>query len=109
MKTILFFLALIPIMLTAQVDTTLVAIDTSDAVKFQNKIEVGRNATIFTIRQFQDESTFVQTQIQGKKAVIERLTQMLRQLNQDEALLVKQLVIIRERKKEIRAARELYK
>lgn len=109
MKTILFFLALIPIMLTAQVDTTLVAVDTSEAVKLQAKYEISRSGQKYTIRQFQDESTFVQTEIQGKRAIIERLTQILRQLNADEALLVRQLAILRERKKEIRAARELYK
>lgn len=108
MKTIL--LILFPFFAYGQVqDSTLVAVDTSNAVKQLNRFEISRSANLYTIKQFQDESTFVQTQVTGKAEAVRRLTQILKQLNSDEALLLKQLVIIRERKKEIRTARDLYK
>lgn len=109
MRILILALCFFALNLNAQVDTTLVEIDTSLTVKMQNKIEVSRAAGVYTIRQYQDESTFVQTQVTGKKNAVERLTLMLKQLNKDEALLMRQLVILRERKKEVRAARELYK
>lgn len=108
MKTIL--LLLFPFIDFGQVqDSTAVAVDTSNTVKLLNRFEISRNLNVYTIKQFQDETTFVQTQITGKNEAVRRLSAILRQLNADEALLLKQLVIIRERKKEIKAARELYK
>ena len=93
----------------AQQDTLTVAVDTSDAVKKLNKIEVSKSGTTYSIKQFQDENTFIQTAVTGKKDAIQRLSQLLKQVNQDEALLVRQLVVLRERKKELEAARDLYK
>lgn len=110
MKNILtLVLVLTASIVFAQQDTTLVAVDTSDAAKMLNKIEITKSGNNYTIKQFQDENTFIQTQIVGKKNAIDRLTQLLKQVNQDEALLLRQLVITRERKKEIKAARDLYK
>lgn len=93
----------------AQQDTLTVAVDTSDAVKMLNKIEVSKSGTTYSIKQFQDENTFVQTAVTGKKDAIQRLSQLLKQVNRDEALLVRQLVVLRERKKELKAARDLYR
>ena len=108
MKT-LFFL-LFPLFVFGQIkDSTDVAIDTSSAVINQNKFEVSNTQNVYTFKQFQDENTFVQTQISGKKAAVQKLTAILKQLKSDESLLVKQLAIIRARKKEIATARDLYK
>lgn len=108
MKTIL--LILFPFFAFGQVqDSTLVAADTSNAVKQLNRFEISKTNNVYTIKQFQDDVTFVQTQVTGKREAVNRLTAILKQLNSDEALLLKQLVIVRERKKEIRAARDLYK
>lgn len=108
MKTIL--LLLFPFFAFGQVkDSTLVAVDTTNAVKQLNRFEISKNQQVYTIKQFQDDVTFVQTQVTGKNEAVRRLTQILKQLNSDEALLLKQLVIIRERKKEIKTARDLYK
>ena len=108
MKTIL--LLLFPIFAFGQVqDSTLVAVDTTNAVKQLNRFEISKNQQVYTIKQFQDDVTFVQTQVTGKREAVNRLTAILKQLNSDEALLLKQLVIVRERKKEIKTARDLYK
>lgn len=108
MKT-LFFL-LFPVFAFGQVqDSTDVAIDTSSAVINQNKFEVSKAQSVYTFKQFQDENTFVQTQVSGKRYAVQKLTAILKQLKSDEALLVKQLAIIRARKKEIATARDLYK
>lgn len=108
MKTIL--LLLFPFLAFGQVqDSTLVSVDTTNAVKRLNRFEISKNQQVYTIKQFQDDVTFVQTQVTGKNEAVKRLTQILKQLNSDEALLLKQLVIIRERKKEIKTARDLYK
>ena len=108
MKTLIFIL--FPLFAFGQVqDSTDVAIDTSSAVINQNKFEVSKTQNVYTFKQFQDENTFVQTQISGKKAAVQKLTAILKQLKSDESLLVKQLAIIRARKKEIATARDLYK
>lgn len=108
MKTIL--LLLFPFLAFGQVqDSTLVSVDTTNAVKQLNRFEISKNQQVYKIKQFQDDVTFVQTQVTGKNEAVKRLTQILKQLNSDEALLLKQLVIIRERKKEIKTARDLYK
>lgn len=108
MKTLLFIL--LPLFAFGQVqDSTDVAIDTSSTVINQNKFEVSKAQNVYTFKQFQDENTFVQTQISGKKAAVQKLTAILKQLKSDEALLVKQLALIRARKKEIATARDLYK
>ena len=110
MKTLTFIFSIFACSLFGQVqDSTAVAVDTSLAVKMQNKFEISKSANVYTFKQFQDDVTFVQTQVTGKREAVNRLTAILRQLNSDEALLLKQLVIVRERKKEIRAARDLYK
>lgn len=110
MKQLTFIFSLFTCSLFAQVqDSTLVAVDTSNAVKLQNKFEIAKSGGVYTIKQFQDESTFVQTQITGKNEAVRRLTAILKQLNSDEALLLKQIVIVRQRQKEIREARNLYK
>ena len=108
MKTILFIL--FPLFAFGQVkDSTDVAIDTSSAVINQNKFEVSKTQNVYTFKQFQDENTFVQTHVTGKKDAVQKLTSILKQLKSDESLLVKQLAIIRARKKEIVTARDLYK
>lgn len=108
MKTILFIL--FPFFAFGQVvDSTDVAIDTSSAVINQNKFEVSKTQNVYTFKQFQGENTFVQTHVTGKRDAVQKLTQILKQLKSDEALLVKQLAIIRARKKEIATARDLYK
>lgn len=108
MKTILFIL--FPFFAFGQVqDSTLVAVDTSNAVKQLNRFEISKTNNVYTIKQFQDDVTFVQTQVTGKREAVNRLTAILKQLNSDEALLLKQLVIVRARKKEIKTARDLYK
>ena len=108
MKTILFIL--FPFFAFGQVqDSTDVAIDTSSAVINQNKFEVSKAQNVYTFKQFQDGNTFVQTQVLGKRDAINKLISILKQLKSDEALLVKQLAIIRARKKEIATARDLYK
>ena len=108
MKTIIFFLALIPIMLNAQVDET-VSVDTSNSVKQLNRFEISKNANTYTFKQFKDQTIFEAEEVTGKNQALRKLTQILQQLNQDEAQVVKQLFIIRERKKEIKNARDLYK
>jgi len=110
MKTLTFIFTLFACSLFGQVkDSTAVAVDTSNAVKQLNRFEISKTNNVYTIKQFQDDVTFVQTQVTGKREAVNRLTAILKQLNSDEALLLKQLVIVRERKKEIRAARDLYK
>ena len=108
MKTILFIL--FPLFAFGQVkDSTDVAIDTSSAVINQNKFEVSKTQNVYTFKQFQDENTFVQTQVTGKRDAVQKLTAILKQLKSNEALLLKQLATIRARKKEISTARDLYK
>lgn len=110
MKQLTFILLFSSFGAFAQVqDSTAVSVDTSNAVKQLNRFEISKAGSTYTIKQFQDEVTFVQTQIVGKNEAIKRLSQILKQLNSDEALLLKQLAIIRERKKEIKTARDLYK
>ena len=77
MKTLIFIL--FPLFAFGQVkDSTDVAIDTSSAVKQLNRFEIAKNANIYTIKQFQDETTFVQTQVSGKKDAVQKLTQILK-------------------------------
>jgi len=110
MKRLTFILLFASIGAFAQVqDSTDVAVDTSNAVKLQNRFEISKTNNVYTIKQFQDDVTFVQTQVTGKREAVNRLTAILKQLNSDEALLLKQLTIIRARKKEIKTARDLYK
>lgn len=110
MRILTFIISLFACSLFGQVqDSTLVAVDTSKAVKQLNRFEISKTANVYTIKQFQDDVTFVQTQVTGKREAVNRLTAILKQLNSDEALLLKQLVIVRERKKEIKTARDLYK
>lgn len=108
MKILIFLL--FPLFAFGQVQDSIdVAIDTSSAVINQNKFEVSKAQNVYTFNQFQDENTFVQTHVTGKRDAVKKLTQILKQLKSDEALLVKQLAIIRARKKEIATARDLYK
>ncbi len=59
----LFFI-LFPLFAFGQAqDSTDVAIDTSSAVINQNKFEVSKTQNVYTFKQFQDEKTFVQTQV----------------------------------------------
>ena len=110
MKTLTFIFTLFACSLFGQVqDSTAVAVDTSNAVKQLNRFEISKTNNVYTIKQFQDDVTFVQTQVTGKREAVNRLTAILKQLNSDEALLLKQLVIVRARKKEIKTARDLYK
>ncbi len=110
MKTLTFIFSLFACSLFGQVqDSTAVAVDTSNAVKQLNRFEISKTNNVYTIKQFQDDVTFVQTQVTGKREAVNRLTAILKQLNSDEALLLKQLVIVRDRKKEIKTARDLYK
>jgi len=110
MKTLTFIFTLFACSLFGQVqDSTAVAVDTSNAVKQLNRFEISKTNNVYTIKQFQDDVTFVQTQVTGKREAVNRLTAILKQLNSDEALLLKQLVIVRDRKKEIKTARDLYK
>ena len=108
MKTILFIL--FPLFAFGQVqDSTDVTIDTSSAVVMANKIEVAKVAGDFLIKQYNGGDSFTQVTIKTKKEAVQALTQMLRQLKSDEALLLKQLSIIKRRKAEVAAARNLYK
>ena len=110
MKQLTFIFLLFSFIGFGQVqDSTLVAVDTSLAVKMKTKIEVVRNNTIYQVRQYNGDDVFTQVQIQGKRNAVTYLSDLLKRLNQDEANLLRELVIIRERKKEVRAARELYK
>lgn len=108
MKTLLFIL--LPFFAFGQVqDSTDVAIDTSSAVVMTNKIEVAKVAGYFLIKQYNGDDSFTQVTIKTKKEAVQALTQMLKQLKSDEALLLKQLAIIKRRKAEVAAARNLYK
>ena len=109
MRILILALCLFAFNLNAQVDSTDVAIDTSTAVVMTNKIEVAKVAGDFLIKQYNGAESFTQVTIKTKKEAVQALTQMLKQLKSDEALLLKQLAIIKRRKAEVATARNLYK
>ena len=108
MKTLIFLL--FPFFAFGQVvDSTDVTIDTSTAVVMANKIEVSKVGGDFFVKQYNGDDSFTQVTIKTKGEAVKALTQMLKQLKSDEALLLKQLAIIKRRKAEVAAARNLYK
>jgi len=108
MKTIL--LLLFPLFAFGQVvDSTDVAIDTSSTVLMANKIEVSKVNTDYIVKQYNGGDSFTQVTIKSKPEAVRALTQMMKQLKSDEALLLKQLAIIKRRKAEVATARNLYK
>jgi len=108
MKTLIFLL--FPCLAFGQVvDSTDVAIDTSSTVLLANKIEVSKVNTDYIVKQYNGGYSFTQVTIKTKKEAVQTLTQMLKQLKSDEALLLKQLAIIKRRKAEVATARNLYK
>lgn len=110
MKRLTFILLFASFGAFAQVqDSTDVAIDTSATVLMANKIEVAKVGTDYQIKQFNGGDAFTQVTIKGKPEAVRALTQMLKQLKSDEALLLKQLAIIKKRKQEVITARNLYR
>lgn len=110
MKTLTFIFSLFTCSLFGQVqDSTDVAIDTSATVLMANKIEVAKVNGDFLIKQYNGSDSFTQVTIKTKNDAVKALTQMLKQLKSDEALLQKQLAIIKARKNEVIRARNLYK